>query len=415
MGYVKVKEIKGQLELYYEGVLNTDLTGDPIKLSADFLKNKKVSFLSSFDSDSVFLLRYPNARASLNITPWPVIASGNLISNGNFEAGSDFVNDGNASQIQKINDAFAVSWGSSNETPDFYKKEGNCYAGFRVMGVNFEVLRNKLKQPLEEGKMYCLQFKIKLKAENHFAFNGISVAVNKDLLYFKNSHEGRKAGIVLQSNKEMVLGCREQWMTISGYFEAEGGEQYLYISNFTDEKDLKVFKTDSISPDYIEEIYYLIDDVVLTEVENESKCPCNVKGCELNFTLAVDTVKKVNMFAQPEVGQKIILRNIQFETAKSTLLPESFEQLDSLVELLLKYPDMKVEISGHTDNKGKPKDNLMLSQNRAEAVVKYLIEAGVDPEQLVAKGYGQDEPIDTNDNEQGRANNRRVEFKIIEM
>lgn len=415
MGYVKVKEIKGQLELYYEGVLNTDLTGDPIKLSADFLKNKKVSFLSSFDSDSVFLLRYPNARASLNITPWPVIASGNLISNGNFEAGSDFVNDGNASQIQKINDAFAVSWGSSNETPDFYKKEGNCYAGFRVMGVNFEVLRNKLKQPLEEGKMYCLQFKIKLKAENHFAFNGISVAVNKELLYFKNSHEGRKAGIVLQSNKEMVLGCREQWMTISGYFEAEGGEQYLYISNFTDEKDLKVFKTDSISPDYIEEIYYLIDDVVLTEVENESKCPCNVKGCELNFTLAVDTVKKVNMFAQPEVGQKIILRNIQFETAKSTLLPESFEQLDSLVELLLKYPDMKVEISGHTDNKGKPKDNLMLSQNRAEAVVKYLIEAGVDPEQLVAKGYGQDEPIDTNDNEQGRANNRRVEFKIIEM
>lgn len=415
MGYVKVKEIKGQLELYYEGVLNTDLTGDPIKLSADFLKNKKVSFLSSFDSDSVFLLRYPNARASLNITPWPVIASGNLISNGNFEAGSDFVNDGNASQIQKINDAFAVSWGSSNETPDFYKKEGNCYAGFRVMGVNFEVLRNKLKQPLEEGKMYCLQFKIKLKAENHFAFNGISVAVNKDLLYFKNSHEGRKAGIVLQSNKEMVLGCREQWMTISGYFEAEGGEQYLYISNFTDEKDLKVFKTDSIGPDYIEEIYYLIDDVVLTEVENESKCPCNVKGCELNFTLAVDTVKKVNVFAQPEVGQKIILRNIQFETAKSTLLPASFEQLDSLVELLLKYPGMKVEISGHTDNKGKPKDNLTLSQNRAEAVVKYLIEAGVDPEQLVAKGYGQDEPIDTNDNEQGRANNRRVEFKIIEM
>jgi outer membrane protein OmpA-like peptidoglycan-associated protein len=415
MGYVKVKEKKGQLELNYEGVLNTDLSGDPIQLSADFLKNRKVSFLTSRDSDSVFLSRYPNTRASLNITPWPVIATGNLISNGNFEAGSDFVNEGNASQIQKNNDAFAVAWGSSNETPDFYKINGNCYAGFRVMGVNFEVLRNKLKHPLEEGKTYCLQFKIKLKPENHFAFNGISVSVNKDLLFFKNSEEGRRAGIVLQSHNEMVLGCREQWMTISGYFEAEGGEQYLYISNFTDEKELKIFKTDSLSPDYVDEIYYLIDDVVLTEVESASNCPCNVKACELNFELPVDTTKKTNIFVRPAVGQKIILRNIQFETAKWTLLPESFEQLDSLVDLLLKYPNMKVEISGYTDNKGKPKENITLSQNRAEAVVKYLIEAGVDPEQLLAKGYGQEEPIDTNDNEKGRANNRRVEFKIIEL
>jgi outer membrane protein OmpA-like peptidoglycan-associated protein len=82
---------------------------------------------------------------------------------------------------------------------------------------------------------------------------------------------------------------------------------------------------------------------------------------------------------------------------------------------MLKYPKMVVEISGHTDNKGKPKDNLTLSQNRANAVVTYLVEAGISAEQLVAKGYGQDLPIDTNDNDKGRLNNRRVEFKILEL
>lgn len=415
LGYITVVEKKGQMEMKYGGVINTELQGEPVNLAAEYLKNRKVSFVTSRDSDSAFLLRYPNTRASLNVVPWPVISPDNLISNGNFEAGSDFVNEGNASQIQKVNDAFAVNWGSSNETPDFYKQNGNCYAGFRVMGVNFEVLRNHLKKPLEEGKTYCLQFKLKLKNENSFAFNGISVAVSKNLLYFKNSDEGRKAGLVLQSHKDMVLGCRQQWMVISGTFTADGGEQYLYISNFTDAKDLKVFKADSLSPDYIDEIYYLLDDVVLTELDDESKCPCNVDNCTLNFELPKDSSVKNDIFQHPEVGQKIILRNIQFETAKWTLLPESFEQLDSLVDLLLKFPNMKVEISGFTDNKGKPKDNLVLSQNRAEAVVRYLVEAGVDAEQLVAKGYGQDQPVDTNDHEAGRANNRRVEFRILSL
>jgi len=206
-------------------------------------------------------------------------------------------------------------------------------------------------------------------------------------------------------------------MTISGSFEAEGGEQYLYISNFSDLSKLKVFKADSFAGDYVDEIYYYIDDVVLIEESDDYRCPCNVKGCELNIeTTTVDTVKPTeSIYSNPKVGQTLVLRNIQFETAKWTLLPESYDQLDTLVELLLKYPNMVVEISGHTDNRGKPKDNLTLSQNRANAVVTYLIEAGIPAEQMVAKGYGQDNPIDTNDNDKGRLNNRRVEFKILEL
>ncbi len=415
LGNFNIKETKGQTVMKYTSALNNSVKGDPYQAAkaAERDQSKKVY---ARDSDSFFLARFPNTLATLNVAAYSIISPNNLVNNPGFEAGSDKTPVGNVTQINMMNDALAISWASSNETPDFYKTLDNCYAGFRVMGVNFEVLRNQLKKPLEAGKTYCLQFKLKLKKENSFGFNGVSASVSKDVRFFKNSEEGRRAGLVLQSHPDIVLGCREQWMTISGSFEAEGGEQYLYISNFSDLSKLKVFKADSFAGDYVDEIYYYIDDVVLIEETDDYHCPCNVKGCDLKFEVKTDTqVITENIYSNPKVGQTLVLRNIQFETAKWTLLPESFGQLDTLVELLLKYPGMVVEISGYTDNRGKPKDNLTLSQNRANAVVAYLVEAGIPAEQLMAKGYGQDSPIDTNDNEKGRLNNRRVEFKILEL
>ncbi|MEZ5149266.1 MAG: OmpA family protein [Bacteroidales bacterium] len=74
---------------------------------------------------------------------------------------------------------------------------------------------------------------------------------------------------------------------------------------------------------------------------------------------------------------------------------------------------MKIEISGHTDNVGTPEYNLELSKNRAKAVNDYLVDNGIDQARLLYKGYGESEPIDTNDTETGKANNRRTEFKVI--
>ena len=76
---------------------------------------------------------------------------------------------------------------------------------------------------------------------------------------------------------------------------------------------------------------------------------------------------------------------------------------------------MKIEIGGHTDNKGAIEYNQRLSENRAKSVVKYLINKGIDEKRLKFKGYGELHPIDNNDTEAGRFNNRRVEFKIIDL
>ena len=110
---------------------------------------------------------------------------------------------------------------------------------------------------------------------------------------------------------------------------------------------------------------------------------------------------------------KIVLNNVFFDTDRSDLRPESYNELNHLAQVFEQYPDLVIEVSGHTDNLGSRDHNISLSQQRANAVRDYLISNGVGEEQVVAKGYGPDQPRDTNATPQGRQNNRRVEAKIL--
>lgn len=118
------------------------------------------------------------------------------------------------------------------------------------------------------------------------------------------------------------------------------------------------------------------------------------------------------------IGCKIILRNIFFDFGKATLRPESATELTRLIDLINAIakikPNVKVEISGHTDNIGGDASNLLLSENRAKAVVTYLTQKGINPARLAFKGYGSTQPVSDNKTDAGRQLNRRTEFKIIE-
>jgi outer membrane protein OmpA-like peptidoglycan-associated protein/tetratricopeptide (TPR) repeat protein len=117
------------------------------------------------------------------------------------------------------------------------------------------------------------------------------------------------------------------------------------------------------------------------------------------------------------IGCKIILRNIFFDTGKFALRPESTMELNRLADLIRDIarvkPGIRIEISGHTDNVGSESSNLILSENRAKAVVKYLVDHGISQEKLVYKGYGPNQPVAPNLTADGRQENRRTEFKII--
>lgn len=112
------------------------------------------------------------------------------------------------------------------------------------------------------------------------------------------------------------------------------------------------------------------------------------------------------------MGDRFVLRNVYFDFDKSTLRPESKTELDRLVSLLFALPDLKIELSGHTDNYGSRSYNKTLSENRSMAVVQYLVAAGIDSKRLTYMGYGFDQPIATNETDAGRQLNRRTEFRI---
>lgn len=114
-----------------------------------------------------------------------------------------------------------------------------------------------------------------------------------------------------------------------------------------------------------------------------------------------------------EPSRMITLENVLFETNSSTLKTSSFKELNELVGVMKEKPGMLVEIAGHTDNVGKPEDNLKLSLDRATAVKNYLTSYGISANRITAKGYGDTQPLEPNDNENGRAKNRRIEVRIL--
>jgi outer membrane protein OmpA-like peptidoglycan-associated protein len=112
-------------------------------------------------------------------------------------------------------------------------------------------------------------------------------------------------------------------------------------------------------------------------------------------------------------GSAIVLENIFFQTGKTELLPQSFPELDKVYAFMTENNIKLIEISGHTDNVGSAAVNKKLSQGRAEAVVDYLVSKGIATERLLAVGNGLETPIETNLSEDGKAQNRRVEFKLL--
>jgi peptidoglycan-associated lipoprotein len=117
----------------------------------------------------------------------------------------------------------------------------------------------------------------------------------------------------------------------------------------------------------------------------------------------------------------IVLENIYYDFDRAEIRPDAAEELDKLVKILKDNPNIRIELSSHTDSRGSEAYNQELSQRRAESAVEYIISQGIDRDRLVARGYGESRPIapnenpDGTDNPEGRQMNRRTEFKVIEI
>lgn len=132
-------------------------------------------------------------------------------------------------------------------------------------------------------------------------------------------------------------------------------------------------------------------------------------------TTKFQEIKKDIALKPIEKGAKVVLNNIFFETGKATLSTESRVELGKAIDLMKTNPTMIIEVGGHTDNVGDDASNMKLSHDRAKSVRDYLVAGGIASSRVQAKGYGESNPVATNDTDEGRKSNRRTEFIILEF
>lgn len=151
------------------------------------------------------------------------------------------------------------------------------------------------------------------------------------------------------------------------------------------------------------------------------KVPDHIDLCPLTPGLAENNgcpkvEEKIEIIELDEEEEKVLREafdNLEFETGKSIIRQESFNSLDELVELMKAKPAYRIYIAGHTDNVGNKKANQKLSEDRANAVKKYLVDKGIDTQRVKTEGFGDSRPVASNATADGRQKNRRVEFKVI--
>jgi len=135
-------------------------------------------------------------------------------------------------------------------------------------------------------------------------------------------------------------------------------------------------------------------------------------------TIIVDPKEAVDLVINRDIslsskGQTIVLSHLIFEQGRAVINPNSFKELDELVAMMKENPKVEIQLEGHTDNVGNPESNLKLSQSRVDAVKKYITSKGINKKRVKTKAFGGSQPIATENTEEARAKNRRVEMRVL--
>jgi OmpA-OmpF porin, OOP family len=276
---------------------------------------------------------------------------------------------------------------------------GSGFAGITLYGcLNGkphcrEYVQIQLKEPLVVGQKYTLEF--------WFSHLPASLRINNVGAHFAEKPQkvvgDVRLNLLPQVKSSRIIEAKNNgWTRYSAQFTAQNEAEWLIIGNFNDDET-----TNTQAPPIAEPLnfaYYYLDDVGLSKAE--PLMPVPIKD---------DDLTRVPL----EVGKTIVLKNIYFDSDKSDLLPRSNVELNKLLQIMRDNPKLEIEIIGHTDNLGGEFYNLDLSRRRAMMVLTFLAQNGIEQKRMRSTGFGASRPIASNDNEETRLRNRRVEFKIL--
>jgi OmpA-OmpF porin, OOP family len=276
----------------------------------------------------------------------------------------------------------------------------NCVGIITYMGniktdTYREYIQVKLKKNLRPKVKTYIEFWISKEREAKLVSNniGLHFSMKKTTV---NTME--TLNLIPQVNYDSFVNSnKKEWVKIQRSFTPDLPFIYLLIGNFyrNDQTKVQEFQEYNGSPYIPPYAYYLIDDIrIWQEGDQEETKPLVFEN-------------KVIEFNEP-----IQLNNITFEYDSSVLQDPSYIELEKLLLLLKDNPKIEIEIHGHTDNHGDDDYNLTLSKKRAKAVLTYLMMNGIDKARLTSQGFGEKKPIKGNETNEGRRQNRRVEFSV---
>ncbi len=334
----------------------------------------------------------------------------NLVPNGSFENyRKKSGNIKNAIPWQQIASVDYYQEPLSNDTSLSQKgaKEGKCYAGLRFQKNYKEFIQVKLAESLHRGTTYEFEMHVRLAFWSNASLKSLGALFTK--VGYKTQNDAQRSAIIDTITKKGSLINGYQWFKISGKYLADGGEKYLTIGNFSPSVQKEMARIDIFKFGF-REAYYFIDDISLVKAkEVVEKVKVEIVG-SFSINDPQDSVLEVK--SNIRVGEKVQLKNIFFENGRYYLLPESYVELNKLAAYLVRHPQMEIQINGHSDNSGSKAKNQKLSELRAREVFEYLIKKGAQ-NKMYFKGFGSSLPLASNDDDIGRAKNRRVEFEII--
>ncbi len=355
---------------------------------------------------------------------WKHLPAQNLVNNGNFETKSYCPGTFNQQSLNTI----AGWWQATDGTPDYFHtcsdkvgvpnnlfgqqpaKDGDGYAGlvtYTIDKKNYrEYLQTKLTRPLEPGEMVCVEMHISAADFCNYVTDGIGILLSPKKV--ESNLQTELSFNASMGNPHLnMLDENEEWQLLSDVYTAAGGEEYLTIGNFKTDKELKVIRRteDFKSKGYGKWSYVYIDDVKVRPIQNKLECSCEN---EYLASIAVDPPLELAEY------KKIKLDAILFDFDADLLTEDALKQLEDVFILLRKNRAMYLEISGHTDVVGPTGYNLELSKRRAQRVINHLANKGIDPSRLQLNFFGKEQPVANNETDEGRKQNRRVEFQILE-
>lgn len=253
--------------------------------------------------------------------------------------------------------------------------------------------------------------------------------------YSMNLNHGASYSILVKANKFESQSATLNLTTIDEYQEvtldlqADEEKMALVKGKIIDKKTNKPLPSSvpvSVKVEGMASVYAVIDSVSRSyELSLPLGAAYTISASAPSYYPLYEAINLINetgdvrifkdlVIVPIEVGQSIRLNNIFFESGRATLAKESFPELDRVINFMNENPEIRIEIQGHTDNVGSAATNLKLSGARAKSVAAYIVSNGIPSSRILSKGYGLTKPVASNKTAVGRAQNRRVEFTILD-